>query len=509
VRRPPDRLDECADSSGGLVPDLDVPLPSAFVPDGDPAAAARSAVELARAAAAVAQAAWRVWADVQAVRSGSWWCGRAAETYAGAALRHRVALLGLASALNRAASSWQTYAQGLAGARELARAAVAELNRLRAERAQLRCEAERLVAARGAVATDPLHAAGLFGVLPAQDADLERLRERARVLRARAAVVRSACDEAAQRARRGEAVTAGELDDLCGLTRAARQGAADRQHRELVDAGLLPAEDGSAASRVQGLLAGLRDDVTAPLGLLAGLTGMQGDIGGHWSAVAGAVGDAVHHPTDVLGAVVDWRDVQQGDWGHWVGSVGPGALATVVSGGAYGAARALDAVAGLQAATGAGTRARQLIELADAEQFARLRLEWGGRTSSRLVPGGGLPAHEVVKGHTLAKHVGHDEAALRARFAEEPWMQVSSGFSDRATAELLIAQVLDIRAATVARWLAGNDRELELRVRFHSPTGMSIRRGARYPELARDVKVVLVRCGSPLGFRIKTAFPVH
>src|SRR5262249_25543799 len=190
----------------------------------------------------------RVWADVQAVRAGTWWCGRAAETYAGAALRHRVALLALASALDRAAASWQTYAQGLAAAQELARAALAEVDRLRGEQAELCDEARRLLAARAAVATDPLHAAGLVGLLPTQAGEIERLRERVTTLRTRAASAQAAGDDAAQRARRAEDAAAAELDALCQLTRAARQAAADRRHQELVDAGLLPAEDGSVAS---------------------------------------------------------------------------------------------------------------------------------------------------------------------------------------------------------------------------------------------------------------------
>lgn len=46
----------------------------------------------------------------------------------------------------------------------------------------------------------------------------------------------------------------------------------------------------------------------------------------------------------------------------------------------------------------------------------------------RLVPGGGLQAHEDAGGHTLARHVGRTDLQLLDRFITQPWIRGSSSF---------------------------------------------------------------------------------
>jgi len=58
-----------------------------------------------------------------------------------------------------------------------------------------------------------------------------------------------------------------------------------------------------------------------------------------------------------------------------------------------------------------------------------------GAPSSRLVPGGGLAAHEAQDGHLLLKHVGKTEAELSARLVAEPHISAASTFVTRAEAE--------------------------------------------------------------------------
>ncbi len=46
----------------------------------------------------------------------------------------------------------------------------------------------------------------------------------------------------------------------------------------------------------------------------------------------------------------------------------------------------------------------------------------------RIVPGGGLAAHEGAGGHLLARHVGQTAAQLSSRLASEPGLKVASSF---------------------------------------------------------------------------------
>jgi len=49
-----------------------------------------------------------------------------------------------------------------------------------------------------------------------------------------------------------------------------------------------------------------------------------------------------------------------------------------------------------------------------------------GGAASRIVPGGGLAAHEGAGGHLLARHVGKAEADLAARLTAEPRLRAAS-----------------------------------------------------------------------------------
>jgi hypothetical protein len=51
--------------------------------------------------------------------------------------------------------------------------------------------------------------------------------------------------------------------------------------------------------------------------------------------------------------------------------------------------------------------------------------------TTKTVPGGGLAAHEVAGGHTIAKHVGQTEAQLAAKLAAEPNISAASTFGNK------------------------------------------------------------------------------
>ncbi len=131
--------------------------------------------------------------------------------------------------------------------------------------------------------------------------------------------------------------------------------------------------------------------------------------------------------------------------------------------------------------------------------------------TSRLVPGGGLAAHEAAGGHTIARHVGLTDAQLAARLAAEPTIPAASTFPDMATAERVIADALDARTVDVQAWLAGNTPRLTppLRVTLPYITGRSLACGAATATEVQSVLIVLQRDASlPTGYRIVTAYPV-
>ena len=129
--------------------------------------------------------------------------------------------------------------------------------------------------------------------------------------------------------------------------------------------------------------------------------------------------------------------------------------------------------------------------------------------SSRLVPGGGLKAHEGTathRGHTLLKHDGKTTKQLRRRFKTEPWLNFSSSFTDRATAESAIGRLLQERSSEITQWLAGTDRQLELDGDYGTEVGRSVSQDGVVLRPS-SFRVVLRREKSRLRYFIRTAYP--
>jgi len=130
--------------------------------------------------------------------------------------------------------------------------------------------------------------------------------------------------------------------------------------------------------------------------------------------------------------------------------------------------------------------------------------------SSRLVPGGGLQAHEgesaTHRGHTLLKHYNKTVKQLTRRFKDEPDLTWSSSFFDRRTAESVIGRVLEEKDPEIAQWLASPSGRLQLDADYGTEVGYSVRRDGviRRPTTFR---VVLFKEDSQLGYFIRTAYP--
>jgi hypothetical protein len=128
---------------------------------------------------------------------------------------------------------------------------------------------------------------------------------------------------------------------------------------------------------------------------------------------------------------------------------------------------------------------------------------------SRLVPGGGLAAHEgtaTYRGHTLLKHVGKSPAELAQRFQTESDIGWSSSFTDRQVAESAISEALDNHQAAVITWLAGGSAFLTLDPDLGWQVGTSVSRNGTIMATSK-FRVVLRKEGTVLGYYIKTAYP--
>jgi hypothetical protein len=130
--------------------------------------------------------------------------------------------------------------------------------------------------------------------------------------------------------------------------------------------------------------------------------------------------------------------------------------------------------------------------------------------SSRLVPGGGLAAHEggsaTHRGHTLLKHLGKEPEQLARRFETEPWLTFSSSFSDRAVAETAVAKVIQDNPQAIEAWLASKAPSVVLQNDVGIEVGKSVAKDGTIIGTSK-VRVILKKEDTMLGYYVKTAHP--
>lgn len=106
-----------------------------------------------------------------------------------------------------------------------------------------------------------------------------------------------------------------------------------------------------------------------------------------------------------------------------------------------------------------------------------------------------LSQDEERGGHTLARHVARSDDELRARLAREPGISAASSYTDRRTAESVVARALEQEQDRVDEWRRRSGRRpnlaLDYRGRRSAPIGKSIRRGERGARQCSDAVVVL------------------
>ena len=119
-----------------------------------------------------------------------------------------------------------------------------------------------------------------------------------------------------------------------------------------------------------------------------------------------------------------------------------------------------------------------------------------------------LAADEARGGHTLERHVGRSDGELVRRLTDERGISAASSFTDRATAERVVAAALAREAPRIERWLASGSGNLALDYRGApgEVVGRTLERGERAPRPTGAARIVLRKKGG--RFFVLTAYPV-
>jgi hypothetical protein len=126
------------------------------------------------------------------------------------------------------------------------------------------------------------------------------------------------------------------------------------------------------------------------------------------------------------------------------------------------------------------------------------------------VPSSGydLGRDEDRGGHTLARHVARTDNELRERLARERNISAASTWTDRETAEAVVAQALAANRDRVDSWMQRGYPRANLAMHYTAGRviGRSLRRGdARTVECSSAV--IVLRADGPQSFYVLTTYP--
>ena len=120
-----------------------------------------------------------------------------------------------------------------------------------------------------------------------------------------------------------------------------------------------------------------------------------------------------------------------------------------------------------------------------------------------------LARDEARGGHTLVRHVGRTDAQLRERLRREQ-ISAASTYTDRATAERVVARTLARQRARVDQWLARKGSRPNLALDYRGDRRETIGRSVtrRSPQaIPCSDAVVVLRWDGNRGFIVLTSYP--
>jgi len=119
-----------------------------------------------------------------------------------------------------------------------------------------------------------------------------------------------------------------------------------------------------------------------------------------------------------------------------------------------------------------------------------------------------LERDEQRGGHTLSRHVARTDAQLAERLERERNISAASTWTDRETAEEMVAQALRAERRRVESWMRRGHPRANLALHYSAgrPIGHSLRRGESASVPCTDAVIVL-RAVGPDSFYVLTAYP--
>jgi hypothetical protein len=111
-------------------------------------------------------------------------------------------------------------------------------------------------------------------------------------------------------------------------------------------------------------------------------------------------------------------------------------------------------------------------------------------------------------GHTLDRHVGLTDAQLRERLERESNISAASTWTDRATAENVVAEALRAERRRIENWMRRGERRPNLALHYAAGRviGSSLRRGDNQVVPCTSAVIVLKASG-PDGSYVLTTYP--
>ena len=158
-------------------------------------------------------------------------------------------------------------------------------------------------------------------------------------------------------------------------------------------------------------------------------------------------------------------------------------------------------LAGLFAVSGCGSGPSQ--ESGQQEEQPKIRI--GARTATARYD---LGRDEARGGHTLARHVARTDDELRERLARERNISAASTWTDRETAETVVAEALAAERNRVESWMRRGSPRANLALHYSAGRviGRSLRRGDARPVDCFSAVIVLRTHGLE-SFYVLTTYP--
>jgi hypothetical protein len=119
-----------------------------------------------------------------------------------------------------------------------------------------------------------------------------------------------------------------------------------------------------------------------------------------------------------------------------------------------------------------------------------------------------LEVDERHGGHTLARHVGRTDDELRQRLQREPNISAASTYTDRPTAERVVAGALNENVGKIQHWIERGPRRPNLALDYtdpKDPIGRTMYRRAM-GSVPCDHAIVVLRADAE-GYYVLTSYP--